>query len=141
MILLSMFHAVFFPFFLFRLVIVTTPTLLGFAQLRLKPWQSLSYSLISLILAMAITTQLSPLLLTPKNNSNTPLPSLFKPDHKQVEKLLSGYLELYQLQPTDRDVLVNIAQLYEILDQPESAQEFWTAAKKTDPNHSRFSQK
>ena len=51
-----------------------------------------------------------------------------------LQQQLSSWEKMYQLQPTHRDVLLNIARLQEALGQASAAAEFREAARQVDPN-------
>lgn len=51
---------------------------------------------------------------------------------------LTNYLEIASVQPTHRDILLNLSLLYRAQDNQSKAQEFWLAAKQLDPNNPVF---
>lgn len=59
---------------------------------------------------------------------------------QEAEKELSKWVSIYQQQPTQRDVLLNITQLYSSLGEENQAQFYLQQAKKTDPNNVLFQQ-
>lgn len=58
----------------------------------------------------------------------------------EYETLISKYEYLATVQPTDRDVLLNLALLYQAQQETSSVQELTMAAQKLDPNNTLFSE-
>jgi tetratricopeptide (TPR) repeat protein len=56
----------------------------------------------------------------------------------QYNQQLETFLFLSSTQPTHRDVLVNIALLYQAQNNIEKANVFWESAKELDPNNALF---
>lgn len=54
--------------------------------------------------------------------------------HNQLEE----YLSIASVQPTHRDLLINISFLYQATDNTEKAREYWLAARNLDPNNPLF---
>jgi hypothetical protein len=54
--------------------------------------------------------------------------------------LLTKYLYLVSIQPTHRDILINLSLLYQAQNNPEKADEFLVAAKQLDPNNPLFAE-
>ncbi len=63
------------------------------------------------------------------------LPTPFSPDKTQLNEDLQSWLKLYKLQPTHRDVLLNIANLYSQLGDQEQANNYVQQARQVDPNY------
>lgn len=58
----------------------------------------------------------------------------------EYEALISKYEYLATVQPTDRDVLLNLALLYQAQQETSYVQELTMAAQKLDPNNTLFSE-
>lgn len=130
----TMLRMVFFPWFFVRLVIVGSPTLAQIAYLPFRRWENLSIAIVVLSLVATTTLRLYPTLISSQNQPTAPLAALFGPNQEEAEKALNRYLHIYQLQPTDRDILLNIAQLYLTLGDQPQAERFQLEAQKVDPN-------
>jgi tetratricopeptide (TPR) repeat protein len=57
---------------------------------------------------------------------------------KEIEQQLARYLELYEIQPTHRDVVFNISLLYSVLGDTAAASHYRSQAISVDPNHGFF---
>lgn len=51
---------------------------------------------------------------------------------------LNKWLQVLEEQPSHRDVLINISQLYKALGEENKAIYYWEQARKTDPNNPLF---
>ncbi len=58
----------------------------------------------------------------------------------QAQQELESLLLIEEYQPHNRDVLINIALLYDALGEKSSATPYWNAARELDPNHPIFSE-
>lgn len=56
----------------------------------------------------------------------------------QYDSLLTKYLYLISVQPTHRDLLVNLSLLYQAQGDTKNAEELTVAAKQLDPNNPQF---
>jgi tetratricopeptide (TPR) repeat protein len=59
---------------------------------------------------------------------------------QEMDEELRYWLALSELQPTHRDILINISLLYQALGNQVAADEYWQRAHELDPNFSAFSQ-
>ena len=136
--MLHMVKVVLFPWVLVRLILSATPTVLTIAWLPMRRWENILISLV--VVSLVGLTSFS--LYSPTLSSSQPvletLTGLLQPSQTQLEKQLIIHQELYRLQPTDRDVLINLALLYRALNQVELADEYWAKAQKVDPNYGLF---
>lgn len=71
--------------------------------------------------------------LSPRPLQNSPDKTAATSNSLLQQQLLT-WEKMYQLQPTHRDVLLNIARLQEALGQASAAAEFREAARQVDPN-------
>lgn len=129
---------VLFPWFLLRLALAVTPTLVARAWLPLSRWENGLIGLTAIVLVLLTTFNLYPTLIPTNSPVLQTVTSALKPDQKRVQEALEFHLELYRLQPTDRDVLINLALLYRAQNQLETAESFWNQARKIDPNYGLF---
>lgn len=132
------------PFFLIRLGLS-----LGWSSLRLIYYQLpplASFCLAGLFLVWAglfspiipkpltISRLLSPTLAVTQAD-----PPIVTPENiKNYQANLELWLQVAQLQPTHRDVLLNLAYLYQALGNNDKYQEFRQRAQRVDPNNSAF---
>jgi tetratricopeptide (TPR) repeat protein len=58
----------------------------------------------------------------------------------EIRQELNYWLELAELQPTHRDILINISLLYLAIGDNKTADEYWQRANEIDPNFSAFHQ-
>ncbi len=68
-------------------------------------------------------------------------PDLFVEKHLTPEEMqheLAYWQELLKTQPSHRDILINISQLYRALGDEQQATYYWEQARKTDPNNPVF---
>jgi tetratricopeptide (TPR) repeat protein len=128
----------FFPFFLIRLVLVISPTLVKLVLVPTRRYQSLVFGLSTLVLVSLITWSLSPTLLPIKPTEALPFQTEKQVSAKEIEQQLARYLELYEIQPTHRDVVFNISLLYSVLGDTAAASRYRTQAISVDPNHGFF---
>lgn len=56
----------------------------------------------------------------------------------EILQELEYWLQIQESQPTHRDVLINISQLYRSLGEESQAIYYWEQARKADPNHELF---
>lgn len=74
----------------------------------------------------------------------SPRQNISKPENtvnmreKKLESLLEEQLRLLETQPTHRDILYNLSQLYQELGQEETASLYLEKARHQDPNTSLF---
>lgn len=57
---------------------------------------------------------------------------------EEINLELEYWLNIQESQPTHRDVLINISQLYRSLGKEGQAIYYWEQARKADPNHELF---
>lgn len=57
---------------------------------------------------------------------------------KEYDEQLEKYLSIASIQPTHRDILINISLLYQAQNNDQKAEQFWIAAKELDPNNPIF---
>lgn len=55
--------------------------------------------------------------------------------NSSARTLLPIWKKMAQLQPTHRDILINLTLIYLELNQPEQAKKTWQQAQESDPNH------
>lgn len=121
---------------------------LFFFSLSLEYLKMVRVLLISLVfLATVLCTLGITMLSIPPEEKNLPLSNTIittSPQKPQVFTLnqynqqLETFLFLSSTQPTHRDVLVNIALLYQAQNNIEKANVFWESAKELDPNNPLF---
>lgn len=131
------------PFFLIRLSVVVGLSLLKMRLVQAPPLAGFILAILFLGLVWLTSPQLPKpeLLATPFSPTLAPItlqPALTPEAVQAYQANLETWLQLYQLQPTHRDVLLNIAYLYQALGNEEKYQEFWTTAQALDPNHPAF---
>lgn len=76
-------------------------------------------------------------LTTPPSATTITLPQTDNTTRYQED--LEVWLALYKLQPTHRDVLVNLAVLSELLGDTQAHDDYWAEAQHLDPNNAVFS--
>lgn len=94
-----------------------------------------------LLLTRPETTVLEPLTI---HASPLPHPELYEKQlltESELRDKLAYWQQVETVQPTHRDVLVNIALLSQALGEEEQYQTYWERAKKLDPNHAIFDEK
>lgn len=57
---------------------------------------------------------------------------------EEYNKHLNSLLFLYNVQPTHKDILINLALLYQSQDNEDKALNYWNSAKELDPNNPIF---
>ena len=57
---------------------------------------------------------------------------------EEYNKHLTSLLFLYNIQPTHKDILINLALLYQSQDNEDKALSYWNSAKELDPNNPVF---
>ena len=99
--------------------------------------------LLCLLVGSLITTLLS----APKPALNLPLTTTTittGTNHQftlqEYNQSLTQLISLANLQPTHRDILINLSLLLKAQHQDDKAREYWLAARRLDPNNSFFSQ-
>lgn len=127
-----------FPFFLIRLGFVISPTLVNLALVPTRRYQSLFFGFTTLVLVCLITWSASPTLLPAKKPLTLPFQSQTTVNATEIEQQLAKYLEMYQLQPTHRDIVFNISLLYSVLGDTTAAEYYRSQARSLDPNHGFF---
>jgi len=120
------------PLFLLRLCLVISPTLIKFSLIPLKKHWHLVLSLFFLIVIVILNLLISPTRLSETNHTSSQAEGL-------INQQIQYWESLRQLQPTHRDVLVNLAVLHQAQGNQDQAQEYLDQAKKIDPNHPLFS--
>lgn len=127
-----------FPFFLFRLCLMVFPSLVAIASAPTRKYQANFFSFLCLcgMLFMSLTFSSLPFSL------NRPVSHPFQVTQqistREVEQQLTQYLEIYQIQPTHRDILFNLSLLYSILGDVTTAAHYRNQAQFIDPNHGFF---
>jgi hypothetical protein len=116
------------PFFVLGLAVVITPSLVRSGRSLLPPLAPLMSAI--LVLGVVVLSYLGHLLPSP---SLVSLPTAQAADHISQSEL-SYWLSLYEQQPTHRDVLINVARLYQAENNQEKADFFWQKAQESDPN-------
>lgn len=83
--------------------------------------------------------QLTHLFSSTPSIDNQPLQPALSPETVATyQNTLKTWLHIAELQPTHRDVLLNIALLYQALGQTEVSQTYRYRAQQLDPNYSAF---
>ncbi len=129
------------PFFLIRLLLVIFPSLVRLTIPQLPPVAPI---FLSLLLLVVVTTQQLPSLKL-RFQSQTPAVLSAQTEvspmasdaglETTTDTELYHWLNLYAQQPTHRDVLLNIALLYQAQGKTDEAQKFYHLAKEVDPNN------
>ncbi len=57
----------------------------------------------------------------------------------EIREKISELSSANEIQPQNRDILINIALLYDAIGEQENALPYWEKARKIDPNHTVFS--
>jgi len=86
----------------------------------------------------AVATYLSP---TASTTTQALPPALSPEVLRTYQTNLEIWLRIAQLQPTHRDVLLNIAHLYQALGNSDQYQSYRLQAQQIDPNHPAFQNK
>jgi len=118
---------VFFPFFLMRLALASLPSVIRLAKPSLPP---LSPVVLSICLLGLVLTGQPPVLSPPPSFQSAVLGT-----QTTNTQELSHWLALYSIQPTHRDVLTNLALIYQAEGMTEETQKFYRLAKAVDPNN------
>ena len=112
-------------------MVVILPDLVRLTLSRLPPLQPLvaglvfvGYVVVTIVNFHSLSVQAA----------TSPLPLPTPRPSAAYQQELSRWLGYYALQPTHRDVLLNLAQLYQILGDRQQAQQFWDQAFHVDPN-------
>lgn len=100
------------------------------------------------LLAIVVCVLVITLLSLPKPQTAIPLTSVsinqgrvrqYQYTLPEYNLLLNKYLYLVSVQPTHRDLLINLSLLYQAQGNAQKAEEFKVAARQLDPNNSLFS--
>ena len=133
------------PFYLLRLCLVASPTLLQLGWLSLRLYQTVLSSLVVACLAILITASLnfraSPTLLEVGQKLLISIPTASPPiittqSKGELEAELAKWLKIYEQQPSHRDALINLSLLYRALGDTAAAGTYFEQARQLDPNHS-----
>lgn len=131
------------PFFIVYLGLSLSLNLAHQAVLRYSPLSSLLLSGLFLLYVLYVTG----LITWPDSIAQFFTPpaiasSLASPPSSRAtttyQTELEMWLQLAQLQPTHRDILINIARLYQALDRQDLFQLYWSQAQQLDPNNAAF---
>jgi len=104
---------------------------------------------IFLITLVAVISLISFFVLPHSSNKEPDLASVPAPNHselyiketfspEEVDKQLNYWLDILETQPSHRDVLINISQLYRVRGDESKAVYYWEQARKADPNNILF---
>lgn len=118
------------PLFTLRLIASGSWSYLQLSLIKIKPYQSIIFSLIIFIFALLFVSsqRLNEENLLKKNSLNRRQLIVLQ---KQLEAAL-------QQQPTHRDILFNLAKISQELGQDEQARLYQQRAQELDPNHPLF---
>ena len=120
------------PFFVLALAIVATPSLVRSSRTLLPPLASFLSTLV--VLGIVLASYFGQMLPSP---TLVAVPQV-QADSGVSESELSHWLNLYEQQPTHRDVLINLARLYAFEGNTEKAAFFQQKAQDSDPNAPLF---
>ncbi|SRR5690606_8303764 len=131
---MSLMRYLILPLYLLRLILAAVPSLFLLLLAKLKPFKTLVVAMLVLgIILLSIVSYLSPINSAAQTTPPTPdLTSLQK-----QELVLQTWL---QKQPAHRDLLLNLALVYEAMGNKAQAEELLNQAKILDPNHEFFRQ-
>ncbi len=134
----SLWYVSFVFFLLLAMTVISPTTALSKAKIKTlsSPTPQTIYDLVAKLslsdyeLAQKVLAGVPPLS-RPINSS--PLPK--KVDYSVLKKEKDFWLDQLKLQPYHRDVLVNLATLSDILNEPAQSEDYFKQAKKLDPNY------
>lgn len=134
----------------FILQIILIFSLIGFIlQILLEYIKTIRVMLFAgSLLGIVICTLAIAFLSLPKPQPHFPYSTVDHPSEKaaayqfteeEYSALISKYHYLISVQPSDRDLLINLSLLYQAQNNDQKVQEFSLAAQKLDPNNPFFS--
>lgn len=131
---MSLTQALTFPWFLLRLSLVVSPTLLRFAAIPARKYLHLILALAFLIIVVALHLWKSGVLF-PYSRS---IPPTAITAEARLDQEIQYWENLHQLQPTHRDILVNLVALYQLKGDEAKATYYLEQARRLDPNNPLF---